>query len=182
MNEDTGDASMSSPSAGSLADEPGPGASQSPARAPVRSCGDCTACCMVLGVKPIEKPAFQACSHQGKGGCGIYATRPTPCRVYRCAWLDGMGQRKHRPDRLGVIVDQVAPANVAELEARAQAGDAGAVAEVERHRKSLRAREVRPGGLHGKRAKALLEGLTRAGLLVQLVPFGGRRLPVGGVL
>lgn len=120
----------------------------------MRSCGDCRACCVVLGVRELEKPPSQACAHMEKGGCGIYETRPQACRDYACSWLGGAGLRRDRPDRVGVIVDAV---------------EAG----------KLRAREIVPGAFGRKRAKALVEGLHRMGYSVQLHPFGGRKLPVG---
>lgn len=142
-----------------------------------RSCGACSACCFVLGVQPLNKPAFQRCAHACEKGCGIYETRPEPCRLYRCGWLEGFGERRDRPDRLGVILDRIAPP--AELQARAAAGDVDAIAKCEHAKRTIRAREVRPGALGVARVKRFLEGLHRRGHLVALVPFAGRRLPVG---
>ena len=39
------------------------------------------------------------------GGCGIYETRPSICRGYRCLWLQGGLEDDERPDRTGGIVD-----------------------------------------------------------------------------
>jgi len=39
------------------------------------------------------------------GGCGIYETRPSICRDYRCLWLQGGLEDEERPDRTGGIVD-----------------------------------------------------------------------------
>lgn len=163
--------------------------------APDRTCGQCTACCTVLGIRELEKPAFQCCPNlAGAGkGCGIYGGRPTSCRVYRCEWLDGArarapGQRKSpaaiagltarrdRPDRLGVIFDSFPPAR--EVLERAAAGDEQAREQVRAAFVTVRVREVRPGALHQLRVRRGLEQLVRAGWTVILVPFGGRRLPV----
>lgn len=144
----------------------------------VRECGACDSCCMVLGVKPLEKPAYQRCSNQVTGGgCGIYENRPDPCRLYRCAWLEGFGEERDRPDRLGVVLDRMAPK--AELQARADAGDPEAKAAVDVAARSVRAREVKRGAFAHRRVKRYLEGLKRRGMDVFLVPFAGRRLPVG---
>lgn len=142
-----------------------------------RSCGSCSACCFALGVRQIDKPVFTRCSHACAAGCAIYETRPDPCRVYRCAWLDGFGERRDRPDRLGVILDVVAPpADVREL---ARMGDTRAQAVVDQAARTIHAREVRRGALSDPRVKRRLEGFTRAGRLVVLKPFMGRALPTG---
>jgi hypothetical protein len=143
-----------------------------------RSCGACTACCTILGVKPLDKPAYQVCSHVRKGGgCGIYSDRPEPCKNYSCGWLEGFGETRDRPDRLGVILDSMAPA--VDVQERAHGGDVEAIAAVKAAAKTMRAREVRPGAFKGERAARWLEKAHRAGRTVVLVPFGGRKLPVG---
>ncbi|HEY2251912.1 MAG TPA: hypothetical protein VGH74_12660 [Planctomycetaceae bacterium] len=88
-----------------------------------RECGSCTACCTVLVVAELHKPARWACDHVHCGGCGIYEIRPESCREFNCAWLRGQiprqiageisghitghinGDESHRPDRLGVMFD-----------------------------------------------------------------------------
>lgn len=142
-----------------------------------RTCGACSACCFVLGVKPIDKPPFQRCEHACEKGCGIYEQRPAPCANYRCGWLEGFGDRRDRPDRLGVIVDRLAPS--AEVQARAEAGDKTAIEQVEQAKRTVRAREARRGALVEPRVRRHLEALHRDGQLVVLVPFAGRKLPVG---
>jgi hypothetical protein len=56
-----------------------------------RSCGECSLCCKLppIDTPELQKPANTWCPHcrPGKGGCGIYETRPTLCRNYRCLWL-----------------------------------------------------------------------------------------------
>ena len=75
-----------------------------------RGCGECHACCVVLGFEatpeeaPFAKPAGEVCPHLCAGGCAIYAERPPVCRRFQCAWLqtptlpEGL-----RPDRCGVL-------------------------------------------------------------------------------
>lgn len=74
--------------------------------APGRECGGCTACCktLMIDVPALRKPAGVLCPNCVEGGCGIYASRPEPCRTYNCLWRqvptmhDGF-----RPDRIGVV-------------------------------------------------------------------------------
>jgi hypothetical protein len=55
-------------------------------------CQDCTACCIVLEVKDVNKAYGEPCKHLGKTlfgtGCQIYAERPDACKRYVCLWLD----------------------------------------------------------------------------------------------
>ena len=125
--------------------------------APQRSCSGCDACCATLGVRGVPghpegvKPPHTRCENQSPSGCGVYADRPTPCRTYRCAWLEGQWVDAERPDRLGVIFD-------------ASVG-------------AINAREVFRGGFNRARAKARLLELHQLGLHVKLVPYKLRRLP-----
>ena len=66
-------------------------------------CGECTACCTVLGVKALQKDDYTPCQHCTGTGCGIYTARPAECRTYECLQLHG--KPEHRPDRLGVILE-----------------------------------------------------------------------------
>lgn len=72
-----------------------------------RSCGECRACCTVLGVRELEKPNYQRCDHECAKGCAIYASRPQTCRDYYCMWAQGLieGDERRRPDKLGVVFD-----------------------------------------------------------------------------
>jgi len=48
----------------------------------------CNLCCKLIGVKPIQKPAYRMCAHACKGsGCGIYEDRPDDCKTFECLWL-----------------------------------------------------------------------------------------------
>jgi hypothetical protein len=72
-----------------------------------RPCGECQACCTVLGIKELGKPTHTRCPHQCEAGCDIYEDRPPTCRGYSCLWQLGIleGDERRRPDRLGVIFD-----------------------------------------------------------------------------
>jgi len=75
-----------------------------------RKCGSCTGCCRAPSLEaPPAKPFLKVCPELATGkkrGCGIYDTRPQGCRDYSCHWLqNGFLERKHRPDKIGVIFD-----------------------------------------------------------------------------
>ena len=74
---------------------------------PGRSCGDCIACCFVLAIDELEKPALKLCSHlcESGNGCSIHKTRPGTCRAYHCTWRYGWGEKDERPDRCGLLVE-----------------------------------------------------------------------------
>ena len=85
--------------------------------APGRSCGECSACCTVMGVPDDPKPKagwengqkepWEPCGHvcdSPEGRCGIYANRPRTCRGFVCGWLEGLGSEDHRPDLSGVVL------------------------------------------------------------------------------
>lgn len=86
---------------------------------PSRTCGSCTVCCTLQGVRDPEgqfdpKPPNVPCSKLCKtaSGCAIYAHRPPECREFQCLWLQGAGEPEDRPDLLGVmfeVQDQVDP-------------------------------------------------------------------------
>lgn len=55
---------------------------------PGRSCQDCTLCCKLLEVAPLEKPRATWCTHcDQKRGCRIYPERPDACRSFHCGYL-----------------------------------------------------------------------------------------------
>jgi hypothetical protein len=74
-----------------------------------RRCGDCHACCIVFFIADLDKAAGVPCSHLSPGTrpCAIYDRRPEPCRTYACSWLQGVGKKRHRPNRLGFVLDGV---------------------------------------------------------------------------
>jgi hypothetical protein len=71
-----------------------------------RSCGDCTACCVVtlIDTPQLQKPEGQVCPNCTGAGCAIYDSRPGVCRTFNCAWkrIPSMPPET-RPDRLGVM-------------------------------------------------------------------------------
>jgi hypothetical protein len=74
-------------------------------------CGSCTACCKILAVEPLQKPAGQWCKHCDIGkGCKIYLDRPEPCHAFECLWLqhDEMPDAA-RPDHCKVVFSVTDP-------------------------------------------------------------------------
>ena len=76
----------------------------------MHSCDGCTACCKVMQIEELNKPANTWCPHCTIGvGCGIYDTRPESCRVYECIWLQTQRGAKPlalelRPDKSRVVM------------------------------------------------------------------------------
>lgn len=77
-----------------------------------RTCGPCTACCVVLkiDVPELRKRARVPCPHLTASGCGIYAKRPSVCREFLCGWrlFEELGD-DWRPDFSGVLMLRYAP-------------------------------------------------------------------------
>jgi Fe-S-cluster containining protein len=74
-----------------------------------RKCGKCTECCSLLEVanlpgKLSTKPKDTPCLFAKKGKCNIYASRPQPCREFKCLWLHGLLDENHRPDKTKIVV------------------------------------------------------------------------------
>ena len=74
-----------------------------------RACGECTACCTVMGVVELNKAGYTPCPHDC-GRCAIYESRPKTCRIWSCGWLLGHieGDERRRPDRLGLMFNREA--------------------------------------------------------------------------
>ena len=72
----------------------------------VKSCGECSLCCKLLGVAAIAKTAGAWCGHFRRGGgCGIYADRPDACRTFQCLWTTSAGlDERWRPDRARLVL------------------------------------------------------------------------------
>jgi len=69
-----------------MSDEPS--SAPEPALVAGRSCGGCTMCCKLLGIKGLDKPRLKWCLHCAIGtGCRIYENRPTECRDFYCSYL-----------------------------------------------------------------------------------------------
>ena len=102
-----------------------------------RSCGECSACCTVVGVDdlPTPKGTWTRCDHErAGGGCSIYAERPRSCRRYQCAWLLGLGSDADRPDRIGIVADPWRPPDGGELGLHLREVWPGAATDVAIHR------------------------------------------------
>lgn len=78
----------------------------------LRDCGACSACCFLLSIPTLAKPACLWCGHAERphGGCGIYENRPDECVAYSCIWLASQSRAPEermtpdtRPDRSKVM-------------------------------------------------------------------------------
>ena len=71
-------------------------------------CGDCHACCILLPIAALTKPAGLPCSYLHTDGpnpgCGVYRVRPGCCASFRCWWLAESSDPDLRPDRAGVML------------------------------------------------------------------------------
>ena len=76
--------------------------------APSRTCGDCSLCCKIMGVKQIDKPRNVWCRHCDVGvGCRIYEERPQTCRDYDCRYLiDPRLPEAWRPTTAKMVVNK----------------------------------------------------------------------------
>ena len=72
-----------------------------------RVCGECKECCTVLVVRELNKPEHKPCTHLCGEGCSIQAKKPVSCVGYKCMWLCGELEDKHRPDRVGLLCDRL---------------------------------------------------------------------------
>lgn len=89
------------------------------------TCGPCTLCCKVMGIKEghvttdtetgeethvltFVKEKDQWCQHaSSRQGCRIYETRPQACRDFECLWLQGRfggGDPAFRPDKIHAVL------------------------------------------------------------------------------
>lgn len=79
----------------------------------MNTCSGCGACCEVVPVKELGLTGFSRCPHlrdviQVDGvGCGIYSKRPRSCASWQCEWLKSDWPDEYRPDRCGLIVDEL---------------------------------------------------------------------------
>lgn len=111
----------------------------------------------MLGVDAVFKAPGTPCPHLCERGCGIYASRPEECAVYRCLWHIGViGETRDRPDRLGVVFD--VPADMEEQP-------------LWRGIRFLVAREARPGAASSKRARAIIGTMAKVAVVL-VEPFG----------
>lgn len=71
----------------------------------MRSCGDCTLCCKLLGVRALNKQPFEYCSHCNIGsGCKVYQCRPDECKDFNCLWLQGKVDEELKPNSCHVVL------------------------------------------------------------------------------
>ena len=77
-------------------------------------CEDCNACCAILRIdkkflswRDTDKNANEMCD-QLDNKCKIYATRPEPCRDFKCLWLALKGTELDNPNwipiKIGCVV------------------------------------------------------------------------------
>lgn len=77
------------------------------------SCGGCGACCETLPVVELKLGQFTRCRylrdafHAQGVGCDIYHRRPPSCRSWKCEWLKSDWPDELRPDRIGLVVNEV---------------------------------------------------------------------------
>ena len=113
-----------------------------------QACGDCQACCYVLGIAELQKPLWTKCPNQCGKGCAIYETKPQECTDYWCLFSGGVfgSDIKLRPDKLGIFIDFRG-------------------AEVSRKDRSpvsfLQLWETRPKAFHEKRVKQVIASLGK---------------------
>jgi hypothetical protein len=76
-----------------------------------KTCGCCKQCCKTLYINEggLTKPSHTWCTHACAIGCDRYASRPKPCRVFKCLWLksqetDAPMPFELRPDKCGVVL------------------------------------------------------------------------------
>jgi len=132
-----------------------------------------------LAIPEIPTLAGEPCEHECATGCAIYETRPSRCRGFRCAWLDGWGAKgDDRPDRLGWLayVDRYPEFNVA-------AGGGSKSGNI------IIVRETRQGALQESRfAEALRDWMHRGSAVMvqerdqegaQWITLYGPRIPKG---
>lgn len=132
---------------------------------PQRECGACSACCYAVGVSKLNKGQWKTCNYQSKKGCQIYGEkqRPLECAVYECLWLAGMGKKRDRPDRLGMIFD---------------VPDMLLVSPIYQGISVVACKEFRPGASKSKRGAKVLEELQKTSVIIML-RIGGKRELMG---
>jgi hypothetical protein len=79
-----------------------------------RICGDCTLCCTLLPVVPLNKKGGERCKHQRSvismegAGCAVYRKKgfPGECGLWNCRWLvDPSTSKLLRPDISHYVID-----------------------------------------------------------------------------
>jgi len=78
-------------------------------------CEDCNACCTILRIdkkflswRDTDKNANEMCDQLDNNKCKIYATRPKPCRDFKCLWLalkdSELNNPNWIPNKIGCVV------------------------------------------------------------------------------
>jgi Fe-S-cluster containining protein len=78
-------------------------------------CENCNACCKILRIdkkflswRDTDKNVNEMCDKLVNNKCNIYATRPKPCRDFKCLWLalknSELNNPNWRPDKIGIVV------------------------------------------------------------------------------
>lgn len=123
----------------------------------MRTCGPCTACCTVMAVPELKKPAGKGCDHLCTLGCEKYEGRPQSCRDFACLWLldpdETIFRNMERPDSVGVMFD---------------CNDKGSAFVEKVGVQALVARAVWPGAFQDANAKALLTRLARRTVIITI--------------
>lgn len=73
----------------------------------MKVCGDCSLCCKLLDVPPMEAPVGAWCKYaKPGGGCSIHESRPSFCRTFDCLWLQNplLGDEL-KPNICGVVFE-----------------------------------------------------------------------------
>jgi len=71
-------------------------------------CGSCTLCCHLTEVPEIAKPVYHWCEFCKPGsGCTVYDMRPQSCRSFQCHWLKSDMDDELRPDKCGVLIEDL---------------------------------------------------------------------------
>jgi len=78
-------------------------------------CEDCNACCKILRIdkkflswRDTDKSVNEMCDKLVNNKCNIYATRPKPCRDFKCLWLalkdSEFSNPNWIPNKIGCVV------------------------------------------------------------------------------
>jgi hypothetical protein len=75
----------------------------------MQECGECTMCCWLIEICAKDSPPLQHCTSCNLGkGCRDYKNRPVECKGFQCSWsLDGNAHESLRPDKCGVLFENV---------------------------------------------------------------------------
>jgi hypothetical protein len=75
-----------------------------------RRCGECTLCCSLLPVVPLNKKAGERCINQRGLGCKVHEKEgfPLECKLWNCRWLvDPTTTKMLRPDISHYVIDMI---------------------------------------------------------------------------